>query len=903
MNDWIGGTIGNYRIESPLGVGGMGRVYRAVHIHINRVAAIKVLHEQIAVDPAFQARFLREAQAVAALHHPNIVDILDFNEDKGVFYLVMEYVPDGSLRSLLKDHAEQQRRLPLTVGLDLVRQAAEALDYAHRSGMVHRDIKPDNLLLKHDPSTGKDIVKVADFGLARLGDSTVLTVEGQAMGTPAYMSPEQCQGIDLDGRCDIYSLGIVLFEVSTGSVPFVMKSLTDAIYKHVYVAPPSPRDVRPNLPEALSNVILRCLEKNPDDRFATAGELAAALNQILRDNVKDLQLASTLLEPPPAEQLRIMLDSGEVPLIPGQSSALTVTLVNYSSAPVQARISVDGIPDEWISTPSRLVQIAPGAEVSGPLRVQIPTDAVVDPGEYPVVVRAAVSDNPVVHAEATTRLRVHSSAPSIPIAAVPSAVPSSSGGGFPPLTGDGAASTDMPSWLPGVAIVVFLLAIAGIGYAFLRSDDSGDDDTAGLVAGTSTETFQAVSTDTVSAQTGTNTETSSGLPTADATETSVTAETATTITIVIEPDATATETIPAAATPTTVVEVTPEPPPFDSVIMFSTGRNFDDPAGSLDIYVMNPDGSDQHALISEPDDDWLSAMSPDLSRVAWVSRQHGNHQIYIANSDGSEVRRLTTSGGDDLHPLWSPNGRDILFIRNEDGDDELVVVNADDGSIRRLTNNNAYDGFAAWSPDGSRIVWSSGVNGNIEIFGMDMTNQPLTPRRLTDRPENDFNPVWSPDGTQIAFVSNLLGDNDIFLLQLNGLGSIDRTGATSNVGPALLQVSGSEAAALTSDSSDEFAPAWSPDGARIAFARKTVSAADVVIINVDGTGEAIIASNASPNDPDITWSPDSNQVAYLSEEAGNYDIWVAAIDGSATVRLTDAPGNDANLVWFSTLIE
>ena len=203
MSGWLGRTIGNYRIEAVLGVGGMGRVFRAVHIHINRVAAIKVLHEQIAIDPAFQARFLREAQSVAALRHPNIVDILDFNEDDGVFYLVMEYVPDGSLRTLLKEHTDQGRTLPLATGLDLIRQAADALDYAHRSGMVHRDIKPDNLLLKRDPATRRFIVKVADFGLARMGNNTALTVEGQTMGTPAYMSPEQCQGLDIDGRSDL----------------------------------------------------------------------------------------------------------------------------------------------------------------------------------------------------------------------------------------------------------------------------------------------------------------------------------------------------------------------------------------------------------------------------------------------------------------------------------------------------------------------------------------------------------------------------------------------------------------------------------------------------------------------------------------------------------------------------
>ncbi|MDQ3548353.1 MAG: LpqB family beta-propeller domain-containing protein, partial [Chloroflexota bacterium] len=794
---------------------------------------------------------------VAALHHPNIVDILDFNEDKGVFYLVMEYVPDGSLRSLLKQHTKQQRLLPLSTSLDLIRQAAEALDYAHRSGMVHRDIKPDNLLLKHDPVTGIDIVKVADFGLARLGDSSSLTVEGQTMGTPAYMSPEQCQGIDLDRRSDIYSLGVVLFEVSTGAVPFVMKSLTDAIYKHVYVAPPSPRDVRPGLPDALSAIILRCLEKNPADRFATAGELAAELNRLLLAGVQDTPLAATYVEPvAPVEELRVLLDSGEIALTPGQVSALTVTLVNKGDAPVQASISIDGVPEEWIATPSRDVRIAPGAEVSGPLRVQIPAGAGISPGVYPVTIRATTRENPTNSAEATTRLIIS------PLVSSPSTlVPGGAGIGQPPNDETAGRGPAMPRWLALLAGALLLLAIAGIAYALLRSDDPNDDDV--IVSG-ATETERASATiTTASSSTAT---TAVGFLTSTATASDA---------VIDDPADSATAT-PTEATgaPTVETLVTDLPTEF---IVFSAGRNLDDPAGSLDVYVMDPDGGNQRPLISEPDDDWLAAISPDGSRIAWVSRRHGNHQLYVALADGSGVRRLTTSGGDDLYPLWSPNGTDILFSRNEDGDDELYIVNADDGSLRRLTDNSAYDGFAVWSPDGSRIAWTSGIDGNNEIYVLEVAVEDAEPQRLTDDPASDFNPVWSPDGTQLVLVSNRAGDNDIYRIQADG----------------------SEIVALADVTADEIAPAWAPDGSRVAFCRKAADDCDVVVIDADGTGELLAATGASPNDPDITWSPDSSQFAFLSESDGNYDIWTVTLDGGASTRLTDAPGNDANLIWFA----
>lgn len=292
MADLIGQTLGNYRIESQLGAGGMGEVYRAVHVRLDRAVAIKVLHANQAADPTFQARFLREARAAAALSHPNIVEVFDFGEQDGASYLVMELIPDGSLRTLLRQRSTG-RGWSLGLGVDLVRQAAEGLAYAHAHGMIHRDIKPDNLLLRRldalDPSergatAERYELKISDFGLARLVDEGgELTVTGMVMGTPTYMSPEQCQGGELDGRSDLYSLGVVLYEVATGAPPFRVKTLSEAVFKHISAPPVPPREIRPDLPEALEDVIMRCLEKRPEDRFATGTGLADALDGALGD--------------------------------------------------------------------------------------------------------------------------------------------------------------------------------------------------------------------------------------------------------------------------------------------------------------------------------------------------------------------------------------------------------------------------------------------------------------------------------------------------------------------------------------------------------------------------------------------------------------------------------------------
>jgi serine/threonine protein kinase len=263
-----------YYLESKLGVGGMGAVYRAGRLLIGDRVAVKVLHPAQMADPQAVERFRREAQTAARLKHPNVVTVYDFGVSReGLNYQVMELAEGESLRSLVERHG----RLAETAAAEIIRQVCAALDEAHRQGIVHRDIKPENILVQIIP--GGLQVKVLDFGIAALRDVIAdrLTRTGAVVGTPHYMSPEHCLGEELDGRSDIYSLGIVLFEMLTGVVPFDSPTPTAIVGKHVNDPPPPPRTLNPKISPAVESVALRALEKRRDARPQTAGEMAREL--------------------------------------------------------------------------------------------------------------------------------------------------------------------------------------------------------------------------------------------------------------------------------------------------------------------------------------------------------------------------------------------------------------------------------------------------------------------------------------------------------------------------------------------------------------------------------------------------------------------------------------------------
>ena len=272
----LGRVIDNkYRIDAEIGAGGMATIYRATRLKIGDVVAIKILHTELLREPKFAERFQREAQAAAGLKHPNVVTVHDFGvSDDGIIYLVMELVEGRNLRTIIKDEGP----MPATTAAEITRQVCAALTEAHRHNTIHRDIKPANIAVTATDDGLR--VKVLDFGIASLRGGTMMTFTqtGAVLGTPAYMSPEQCLGEELDGRSDIYSLGVVLFEMLAGVVPFNSPTATAVVMQHVQQAPPPLRVLNVSISPAVEAVVLRALAKRREDRQQSPKQLADELS-------------------------------------------------------------------------------------------------------------------------------------------------------------------------------------------------------------------------------------------------------------------------------------------------------------------------------------------------------------------------------------------------------------------------------------------------------------------------------------------------------------------------------------------------------------------------------------------------------------------------------------------------
>jgi len=297
--------LGKYEIIERLGRGGMAEVYRAYHPSLDRYVAIKILHKFLAEDTEFKTRFEREAQNIARLKHPNIVHVYDFDYDPldESYYMVMELVNGETLKDRLYELEQKGERMALTEVLRITREAANALSYAHRAGMIHRDVKPANLMID---KVEADRVVLTDFGIAKIVTGSQFTMTGGLIGTPAYMAPEQGVGETGDERSDLYSLGIIFYQMLTGELPYDADTPLALVLKHVNEAIPSAHMINPALPLQVDDIIDRLMAKNPEVRYQNANELIEDIEAFEADlksgQVKPISSAPPVVSLPPLEK-------------------------------------------------------------------------------------------------------------------------------------------------------------------------------------------------------------------------------------------------------------------------------------------------------------------------------------------------------------------------------------------------------------------------------------------------------------------------------------------------------------------------------------------------------------------------------------------------------------------------
>lgn len=279
-DSFLNQRLGRYHILERIGMGGMARVYKGKDTNLDRLIAIKIMHEHLASQPNFQERFQREAKLVASLNHPQIVQVYDFDTlntgGQITSYMVMPYIAGPTLRDIIDEARRRKVRLPHTRVSAIISDLCAALGYAHQNGMVHRDVKPGNILFNEQ----KQAV-LTDFGIARLKEAAQLTTEGATVGTPQYLSPEQASGLPVDARSDLYAVGVILFELLTGEPPFDDSSTIALLLKHLNSPVPSVCQILGMQNPALDALIQKALAKNPDERFQTAAEFATDVQQIL----------------------------------------------------------------------------------------------------------------------------------------------------------------------------------------------------------------------------------------------------------------------------------------------------------------------------------------------------------------------------------------------------------------------------------------------------------------------------------------------------------------------------------------------------------------------------------------------------------------------------------------------
>ncbi len=690
-----GTQFGGYQLLEEIGRGGMAVVYRAVQISMSRPVAVKVLPRQFIHDKTFRERFKRGASIVAKLEHRAIGPVYDYGEENETPYIVMRYMDAGSVDDLL-----DRGPLPPEQVERIARQVGAALDYAHSKGVLHRDLKPSNILLDREGDA-----YLTDFGIARMTGSSTITTSG-VVGTPSYMSPEQAQGLKLDGRSDVYGLAVVLYEMLSGRRPYESDTPYSVAVMHVTAPIPSIRDVNPAISPAIDRVLQKGLEKNRERRYQTATALAMALSAAIRGEESDPSRIPTkpiVLPRPDA----LLTEPEAPPLVPpvyteGQAAPRAQQPTPPSSKRVRAssvRRRVARPPRQqrwWVNVAIgalagcllfalliALALLAMGIEGWSPmslLETSTPTVAPSDSAEITVIPPSGVLP------------------PWIPVLTETAAAQRTQIG-----SGDAAAAT--PSALAPADV---LRQVSGRIVFYARRDGDAELFLLDLASGVELQLTDNAANDRYPA---------------------------------ISPDG--------------------------AHIAFVSNRDGDDDIYVMDIDGANV-RQITHNDIEDGPPAW-SPDGQTLYFASDV-HSDGGHDLYRVGADGTDLFQLTDSAAKDMHPSPSPDGRYLVYSSGQRTDPETWEIYRLDlrtNDSLALTDNDANDWSPVYSPDGSRISFLRRGEGRSALWMMSADGRDQT--LVYDGDDYEWGNCWSPDGRLLAFTSGEEdGAPEIYLLALGG---------------------------------------------------------------------------------------------------------------------------------------
>lgn len=740
-DELIGKQIGGYVIEKRIGRGGMATVYQALQISMNRPVALKILPRELMKDDSYIQRFQREVDVVAKLEHRNIVPVYDHGEFDGQPYIAMRLMNAGSVDDLLMNGPLSPDEL-----LKIISQIAPALDYAHTRNVLHRDLKPSNVLMDDD-----DGAYLTDFGIARvLGQSPGMTITTQGVvGTPSYMSPEQAQGQSLDGRSDVYSLGVMLFEMATGRRPFQSDTPYSIAVMQVMTPPPSPKSFNPKLSTAIEQVILKSMKKKREDRYQTATALAESLkmaverpNDFLASYAHDTQPSPI----PVRDMLQVTQPSAvqHQPIQPQNPQPQPAA--SYTSAPSPRPQPVVPLPlphqqftPQTGRPPVHPVERLRRKRRSGGVWMSIAVGALIGCALLSVVAIILLilanafmnGDGDGTSATSTLQAIVTASAEALQ-------------GGFLGIDPDqnavgtadpqpteasesessaGSSTTPAPlgvrSWLADGGILYFAEREAenGRNFEIFRRNLRNDDEVQ-LTADLHSNQYPSMSPD--------------GLR-----------------------------------------------------VVFQSDRS----GGDFDLYTINRSGGTPTTLTTNTLDDLYPVWSPDGEWIAFVSDTQGDgaYDLMRVRPDGSGLENLLYIDQRISHPGWNADGTRLIYVIGEPHDARTWDIGIYDFVTRttwKLTNDNTRDSWPVFHPDGQSVLFVSGNDGEAQINRLRLDDDGMAaglPEVVYDESEYVWGLSYTPDGQYIAFNSGGIenGPGEVYVISADDGGRTRRVLTTS----------------------------------------------------------------------------------------------------------------------------